>query len=329
MNSFYRSILHDIFPREGSQYAADVDAMVLLLTGLCIFVFLGIMATLLVFSIRYRKKNQRTDVPNRSSNTWLEVTWTIGPLIIFVGFFSFTLGSYLKAEIPPDNAREMFVVGKQWMWKFQHEEGPRELNEIHLPMGGPVRLVMISEDVIHSLYLPDFRIKQDVLPGRYTQLWFTPERKGVFTIHCAEFCGTDHSRMDAKVTVMDPLEFDNWLKSVSTNSTLVDRGRILFESHGCVSCHNSDTIDQAPSLADSYGKTVKLDNGDAITIDENYLRESILDPQAKKRAGYRPIMPAYARVFSESEVIALLAFLKSYSSHRLEIDSKREPGESQ
>src|SRR5207244_2780293 len=212
---------------------------------------------------------------------------------------------------PPDDALEVYVVAKQWMWKLQHMEGQREINELHIPTGRAVRLRMTSEDVIHSFYVPAFRVKQDVLPGRYTQIWFNPTKPGKYHLFCAEYCGTKHSGMIGWVYVMDPPEYQAWLSGGSGEGSLASRGDKLFQDLACTNCHKSDGTGRGPNLEGIFGKTVELEGGQRITVDEAYLRESILSPQAKIAAGYQPIMPTFQGLVTEDQLLQLIEYIKS------------------
>ena len=225
----------------------------------------------------------------------------------------FVWGALIFFDIynPPDDALEISVVGRQWMWKAQHPTGQSEINELHVPVGQPVKLMMTSEDVIHDFYLPAFRIKQDVLPGRYTSVWFEATKAGVYQLFCAEYCGTQHSGMIGRVVALEPAEFEKWLSGGATGMSMVDQGASLFKRFGCETCHRAGGTNQGPSLAGLFGKTVKLQGGNTVTADENYIRESILDPRAKIVAGYQPIMPTFKGLVSEEGMLQLIAYIKS------------------
>jgi len=217
---------------------------------------------------------------------------------------------------PPANALDVFVVGRQWMWKVQHIEGRREINELHVPVGRPVKLTLTSEDVIHSFFVPAFRVKQDVLPGRYTQLWFHPTKPGRYHLFCAEYCGTKHSGMIGWVYVMAPHEYEEWLSGGAGEGTLASRGDKLFQDLACTNCHKADGSGRGPSLEGIFGQTVELESGPKITVNDDYLRESILSPQAKIVKGYQPIMPTFQGLVKEDELLQLIEYIKSTGKKR-------------
>ena len=218
---------------------------------------------------------------------------------------------YFKERTAPRGATQIYVVAKQWMWKLQHEEGQREINELHVPVGRDVEMIMTSQDVIHSFYVPAFRIKQDVLPGRYTTLWFRPTRSGTYHLFCAEYCGTQHSGMIGQVVVLEPAQYESWLSGGLASGSLASSGQSIFQQLGCATCHRSDTQGRGPNLIGLFGKPVQLEDGRAVTADENYIRESILNPSAKIVSGFKPIMPVFQGLVSEEQLNALIAYIKS------------------
>jgi cytochrome c oxidase subunit 2 len=222
---------------------------------------------------------------------------------------------YFKERTPPADSTEVYVVAKQWMWKVEHAEGQREINELHVPVGRDVKLIMTSQDVIHSFYIPAFRIKQDVLPGRYTVEWFRATKSGVYHLFCAEYCGTQHSGMVGSIIVQEPAEYEAWINGGSTGP-LSANGEKIFAELGCATCHRSDTQGRGPNLEGVFGKPVQLEDGRTVTADENYLRECILDPGAKRVKGFQPIMPTFQGLVSEEQVNALVAYIKSISPVR-------------
>jgi cytochrome c oxidase subunit II len=217
---------------------------------------------------------------------------------------------YVTAYRPPAGALEVFVVGKQWMWKLQHPEGQREIDELHIPMGRPIRLTMTSEDVIHSFFIPAFRIKKDVLPGRYTTIWFEATKPGEYHLFCTQYCGTNHAAMIGRVVVMKPVDYERWLGGAAGES-MVSAGERLFQAEGCIGCHRLDGTGPAPSLVGVFGKPVQLQGGETVTADADYIRESILSPMAKIVAGYQPIMPTFQGRLSEEQLLRLIAYIKS------------------
>jgi len=220
---------------------------------------------------------------------------------------------YFKERTPPDDSTEVYVVAKQWMWKLEHAEGQREINELHVPVGRDVKLIMTSQDVIHSFYIPAFRIKQDVLPGRYTVEWFRATKPGTYHLFCAEYCGTQHSGMVGDIVVMEPAQYEAWMNGGSTGP-LSATGEKIFAELGCSTCHRTDTQGRGPNLQGVFGKPVQLEDGRTVTADENYVRECILDPGAKRVKGFQPIMPTFQGLVSEEQVNALVAYIKSISA---------------
>ena len=218
---------------------------------------------------------------------------------------------YFYERTPPRDASEVYVVAKQWMWKLQHQEGPREINELHVPVGRNVKLIMTSQDVIHSFYVPAFRIKQDVLPGRYTTAWFRPTKAGTYHLFCAEYCGTQHSGMIGQVVVLEPAQYQAWLSGGGAAGSMASNGQNIFLQLGCSTCHRSDTQGRGPNLVGLFGKPVQLEDGRMVTADENYIRESILAPGAKIVSGFKPIMPVFQGLVSEDQLNALVAYVKS------------------
>jgi len=293
-----------------SDIGARVDVLFYAMLALTGLVALGVFVVMLVFAIRYRAGSaaDRSNPPAKSR--WLELGWTFTPLAIFVGIFFWAAAVYGGFYRGDPGAATIYVVGKQWMWKIEHANGRREIDELHLPLGQPVRLVLSTEDVIHSFFVPAFRIKQDAVPGRYTSIRFTPTREGEYWLHCAEYCGTDHARMGGRVVVMAPSAFAQWLERGNTNASLAAQGYELFRRLGCSGCHAAGSTVHAPELAGIYGRTVHLANGGAVTADEAYLRDSILLPKRDVVAGYEPIMPSFQGQVDEGQLAALISYLK-------------------
>jgi cytochrome c oxidase subunit 2 len=294
-----------------SLHAGDVDLLFvgLLLTSL--FVLVLLFSLLLGFAIHYRAGNgvERGD---RVQKSWRwEIGWSLATLVVFLGLFVWGTSLFLDLYRPPQNAIPIFVVAKQWMWKAQHEGGQREINELHVPVNRPARLTMASQDVIHSFFIPAFRLKHDVVPGRYQDLWFEPSRTGVFQLLCSEFCGTDHSRMTGRVVVLEGAEFERWLGRQDVTGTLATEGAKLFRELGCSGCHGNGSAVRAPPLEGLYGKPVPLQDGTFAVADEGYLRDSILLPRSQVVAGYEPVMPSFAGRVGEDDLIRLVAYIKS------------------
>lgn len=275
----------------------------------------GLMLLILFFAIRYRKDNPVDRSNPLVSNRWLETAWIVGPLVVFLGLFVWSASLYSFEQQAPANSLEIYVVGKQWMWKVQHPEGRREINELHVPVGQPVNLIMTSEDVIHSFFVPAFRLKMDVLPGRYTSEWFQATQPGRYHLFCGEYCGTDHAAMGGVVEVMAPADYAAWLYSgaAQTSGPRSESGQDLYLKMGCASCHGAAGAGTAsgPDLRSLIGANVRLTSGESLIADEKYLRESILDPMAKAMVGYPLIMPSYKGQLREEEILRLIAYLKT------------------
>jgi len=284
------------------------------LVGVCGTVGLGVAVMLIFFCARYRRRSGDVgNPPELRQPRFLEWFWTIAPLGIFAVMFAWGGEVYFSVYDPPQDAMPIYAVAKQWMWKFQHPEGQREINTLHVPTGVPIKLLLISEDVIHSFFVPAFRVKMDVLPQRYTSLWFQPTRVGEYHLFCAEFCGTNHAGMVGRVIVMEPAEYQQWLNYQSEGS-LALRGRQVFLQYRCLSCHSADANARGPVLENLFGKQVALDDGRTVPADHDYIRRSILHPSAQVVAGYRDIMPPYEGQLTEEQVIELVAFIQSLKS---------------
>ena len=313
MNAEFRFI-----PHEASTIAGQVDGLTSVLLILCGFIVVLVSGLIIVFGVLYRKGSPRSRKIDESGYEWIEWGWTIATFFIFLGLFGWAALLFFKMHFPPVGASEIRVVGKQWMWKFQHPNGKRELNELHIPVNIPILLTMTSEDVIHSFFVPEFRVKQDVLPGRYSRLWFEATRLGEYHLFCTQYCGTLHAGMRGKVKVVSQSEYQRWLQSGVPSGTLMSnvasKGQSLYTRLGCMSCHGVNPGVRAPSLHGIFGKPVNLSDGTSVLVDENYIRESILNPKAKMVQGYESIMPSYAGLVSEEDILDLIAYLKSLQS---------------
>ena len=292
--------------------AAQTDALVLFLLAVTGFFTLVIFILIFSFAMKYRKEKHPVAADILGSNV-LEVTWSIIPFGIFMMMFVWGAIVYMQEVRPPANAMEIFVVGKQWMWKFQHQEGQREINQLHVPLGRDVMLTMISQDVIHDVFIPAFRVKRDVLPGRYTTLWFRAIKPGRYHLFCSQYCGTMHSGMIGEVVVMEPAAYQAWLAGGNAEGSLASTGQKLFQQLGCATCHRFDTQGRGPNLVGIYGKPVLLDDGRTVTADDNYIRESVLTPGAKVVARFKPIMPSFNGTVNEEQLLSLVAYVKSIS----------------
>jgi cytochrome c oxidase subunit 2 len=302
-----------LFPERASTVAGEVDLLYFFVIGVSIFFSVLIAALLIAFFIRYRRRRSDEVGGLVHGSIALEIAWSVIPLAI--ALFTFVWGAkvFFTLSRPPAGAAEFYVVGKQWMWKFQHPDGQREINQLHVPVGLPIKLTMTSEDVIHSFFVPAFRVKADALPGRYTTAWFEATRPGRYHLFCAEYCGAEHSRMGGWVTVMEPRAYEEWLAGEQPGQPLVPSGEELFNQRACNTCHRPETMVRGPSLVGLLGKSVRLADGRTVVADDNYIRESILDPMAKMVAGYEPIMPTFKGQLSEEEMIELLKYVKSLS----------------
>jgi cytochrome c oxidase subunit 2 len=300
-----------IFPRRASTVAGEVDHLYLFLVGVTVFFTVLIFSLVIIFAIKYRRRPGREHGTQTGSNTTLEIVWMLIPLGLCMVMFFWGAKLYFGIYRPPSDALEVYVVAKQWMWKLQHAEGASEIDELHVPVDRPIRLTMTSQDVIHSFYVPEFRIKQDVLPNRYTTIWFQATRPGEYHLFCAEYCGTKHSGMTGRVVVMSEPEYQAWLAAGISQGGLASEGHRLFLSLGCSTCHTDSTDARAPRLGGLFGTRVLLADGGLVAADEAYLRESILDPEAKTVAGFQPLMPKFRGRLTEEDLIKLVAYVKS------------------
>lgn len=312
-----------LFPESASTISQEVDRLYWTLIGIAGFFTALICVLIVVFAIRYRQGAPvNREVRAGKGLVWaIEIGWIAIPLAIVIGIFVWGASLYARLYQPPAGALEVFVVGKQWMWKLQHEEGRREIDRLHVPVGQPVRLNMISEDVIHSFYIPAFRTKMDVLPGRYTSIWFEPSRPGEFHLFCAEYCGTGHSRMRGRVIAQTPDDYAEWIAEAQEEAPGM-AGRRVLQKYGCLTCHGHVSAVQAPSFENLFGSRVPLRDGTSVVADAHYLRESILDPSAKVVAGFRADMPTFAGLISEEEIFQVIAYLRSLAGRSSPADEE-------
>ncbi len=302
------------FPPQGSTHAASVDALYLFFIAVTAFFSVLIAALVVVFAIRYRRRAvDEVGAPIHGSLV-LELTWTFIPLVIAMVMFVWGASLYFQITTPPSNAMEIYVVGKRWMWKAQHVTGQREINELHVPVGQPVKLIIGSEDVLHAYWVPAFRMKMDAVPGRTTTMYFEASKPGTYELFCAEYCGMSHSRMIGTVTAMEPTAFQTWLAGGKATGTMADLGAKVFTDLGCATCHTDTSQGRGPSLRGVFGSQVTLANGDKVVADEAYIRESILTPTAKMVAGFPPLMPTFQGVVSEEQIAQLTAYVKSLAT---------------
>jgi len=299
-----------LFPEQASTFAERVDALYYYLLSVSGFFVLLIFALIFYFAVKYRRRSEGEQTPPILGSIPLEVAWIVIPFILVMIMFVWGASLYFTAFSPPANAMEIFVIGKQWMWKVQHPEGRREIDELHVPIGYPVKLTITSQDVIHSFYIPAFRIKMDAVPGRYTSIWFEASKTGTFHLFCAEYCGTAHAGMGGRVVVMKPSEYEQWLRTGAPEESLVAAGGRLFQQLGCSGCHSQNSIARAPLLDGVYGKPVPLQSGQVVLADESYIRDSILLPQKDVVAGYAPVMPSFQGRISEEELMQIIAYIR-------------------
>ena len=301
-------------PEQASSFAHNVDALYWFLIAVTAFFSLLIGVLVVVFAIRYHRKAPDEVATEVHENVLLEIAWTVIPLVLVLFMFYWGVRVFVQITRPPANAIDIYVTAKQWMWKVQHTDGHREMNELHVPVGAPVRLTMASEDVIHSFYVPAFRFKRDVVPGRFSTAWFEAIKPGKYHLFCAEFCGTRHSNMIGWVYAMKPADYQAWLSGGAPGESLASAGAKRFIQHACNTCHGDQPGARGPSLAGLFGKEVHLQNGQTLIADESYIRESIVNPQGKLVAGYPPIMPTFQGLISEEGLLQLTAYIKSLSS---------------
>jgi cytochrome c oxidase subunit II len=300
-------------PEQASTAAEQVDPIFWFVTLVAGFFTVLIAFLVIYFGIKYRRRSPDQVGEPIKGSLRLEIGWTIVPLVIGLFIFFWSARVYFAMYRAPDDALNVYVVAKQWMWKLQHPGGQREINELHVPVDQPVKLTMISEDVIHSFYIPAFRIKQDVLPGRYSSIWFEATQTGTFDLFCAEYCGTDHSRMIGRIHVLEQSEYARWKEGIlrrSPDGSAAVLGSQLFRKKKCISCHGAGT-QHAPLLENLYGSTVRLDDGRTVLADVDYIRRSILDPRRDIVAGFQPVMPTFKGQVTEDELLQLIAFIRS------------------
>jgi len=305
-----------LFPEQASTFAWQVDALYFYLIAVSAFFTIGIVAAIVFFAVKWREK-ERYSTPNQIHGSMaLETTWSVIPFIISMTIFLGGALIFYNQYSPPSNSMEIYVVGKQWMWKFQHSTGQREINELHVPVGRKVKLTMTTEDVLHDVFIPAFRTKADVIPGRYSYIWFEATKPGKYHLYCAEYCGLNHSGMGGWVYVMEQRDFDNWLAGNVSGQTPVEAGRDLFENKlGCASCHQQNSQGRGPTLTGVYGSEQKLTTGQSVVADDEYIRNSILNPTSQIVEGYQPIMPTFKGQVTEEQLVSLVAYIKSLAGN--------------
>jgi cytochrome c oxidase subunit 2 len=298
-------------PEQASTMATRLDELFYFLVGVSIFFAALIGIFILVFVIKYRRRSDDDKPPVVAGDLRLEILWTVVPLGLTLVIFYWGAKLYFITYQPPPDALEIIVVAKQWMWKAQHPDGQQEIDQLHIPVGRAVKLLLTSQDVIHDFFVPAFRVKTDVLPGRYTALWFEATKPGEFHLFCAEYCGTQHSGMVGRIVAMAPSEYETWLSGRAPGVTMAESGARLFQRFGCVSCHTETDTGRGPSLMGLFGRTVKLQDGGTVVADENYIRESIVNPRARIAAGYQPLMPTFKGLIGEEGIVEIVAYVKS------------------
>src|SRR2546422_1202857 len=300
-----------LFPESASTIATRVDLLYFFLLAVSIFFSLLIAGSIVFFAVKYQRRRRDAIGEQIHGSMILEIAWTGIPFLIAMVIFVWGASVFFAMSRPPEETMNVYVVGKQWMWKFQHLDGEREINELHVPVGRAVKLIMTSEDVIHDVFVPAFRVKADVLPGRYTHIWFQATKPGRYHLFCAEYCGTRHSGMIGEVVVMEPSEYQTWLSGGAPEGSLASGGEKLFQDLACVTCHRADTPGRGPLLQGLLGKTMQLQNGQRVVADDAFVRETVLCPSAKITAGYQPIMPTFQGLISEEQLLELIEYVKS------------------
>ena len=301
-----------LFPAQASTLAPEIDNLYLGIIAITAFFAVGVVIFVVYFAIKYRDDTGDKVGAPITGSVPLELGWSLIPFFISIGIFVWASVVFFHIVRAPDQTLDIYSTGKRWMWRFQHIDGQREINELHVPVGRPVRVVFTSEDVLHDLFIPAFRVKADAVPGRYSAIWFEPTQVGEYHIFCAEYCGTRHSGMVGTVYVMEPADYQAWLSGGGvTGGTMLQQGEALFTQLACVTCHLPDGTGRGPSLVGVFGSTVTLENGSTVTADESYLRESILTSQAKTVKGYEHIMPTFQGLINEDGVAALIEYIKS------------------
>ncbi len=316
------------FPPQASVQAAQVDSIYFFMLAVTAFFSLLIAGLIVGFAAKYRRRHEDDVGVAIHGSLALELLWTVIPFLITMVMFAWGAKVFFELYRAPAGAMEIYVIGKQWMWKVQHMDGQREINELHVPVGRPVKLIMGSEDVLHSFYIPAFRVKADVIPGRYNHMWFTASKAGTYHLFCAEYCGTKHSGMIGSVIAMEPAAFQAWLSGGAGSDSPIAAGAKLFSDLSCNTCHRQDnTQGRGPMLANVFGKQVELGGGGTVIADEAYIRESIVNPHAKVVAGFLPIMPTFQGMVSEEQLLQLVAYVRSLSMPApAPVTPAREPG---
>jgi cytochrome c oxidase subunit 2 len=304
-----------LIPEQASNFAPAVDLLMLFIVVICLFFAVAITAAVVYFFFKYERKHQTEIGVPIHGDSRLETAWIVVPLVLAMAMFAWGAVVYVDYRHSPGDTLDIYVVGKQWMWKVQQPNGLKEINEIHLPVDRDVRLIMASEDVIHDFSVPAFRVKMDVVPGHYNTMWFRPTKAGHYRLYCSQYCGTNHAIMTGWITVMEQGDYAAWLSGAAgAEGNPLVAGEKLFAEKACITCHLSDGKGRAPSLNGLYGGKVLLADGITVTADDAYIRESILQPNAKIVAGYQPLMPSFQGQLTEEQIIALTAYIKSFQN---------------
>ena len=305
-----------LFPAQASTLAPEVDNLYLGVVAITAFFAIIVVVCVTYFAIKYRDDTgERVGAPITGSMP-LELGWSLIPFFIAIGIFVWASVVFFHIVRAPDQTLEVYSTGKRWMWRFQHIDGQREINQLHVPVGRPVKVTFTSEDVLHDLFIPAFRVKADAIPGRYSTIWFTATKTGEYHLFCAEYCGTNHSGMIGTVYVMEPDEYQAWLSGGGTGGSMSARGQDLFQQLACSTCHLSNGTGRGPSLVGVFGSQVKLNTGQTVVADDTYVRESILTPQAKIVNGYGPLMPTFQGLVNEDALASLIEYVKSLSTNK-------------
>ena len=302
-----------IWPAAASASAVETDHLILSFTVLTLFLTVPIFLGFTWFAIKYREGKTADRHHSETRSSAIEMTWMIGPFVLTLFFFAWGATMFIGHKTLPDGALQVDAIGRQWMWKFQHPGGQSEINDLHVPVGQNVVLHMISQDVIHALYIPALRIQMDVLPDRYTDMWFKADKPGSYHLFCSEYCGTDHSVMGGLLTIMTSSDYQGWLGRSGSDATLASAGETLFSAYGCAGCHQGQSTVRAPSLVGLYNRPVPLDGGGTVVADDSYIRDKILNPDHNLIAGYKQVMPSFKGVVAEDDMLRLVAYIKSMS----------------
>jgi cytochrome c oxidase subunit II len=303
-----------LFPEQASSIAPAVDNLYFFILGVTAFFALLVVVLVIYFGIKYRDDTGLKIGDPITGSIPLEIAWSLIPFFVAMAIFVWSTVVFFQLVRAPDQTLEIYSTGKRWMWRFQHVDGQREINQLHVPVGRPIKVTFTSEDVLHDLYIPAFRVKADAIPGRYSSIWFTPTKTGEYHLFCAEYCGTKHSGMIGTVHVMEQDAFQQWLAGGGLPGSMSARGEQLFQQLACNTCHVADGSGRGPSLAGVFGSRVKLENGQTVVADESYIRESILTPQLKIVNGYQPLMPTFQGLINEEGVMSLIEYVKALPS---------------